>query len=41
MRSLRLAFAIVFAAVALSTTACTSSPTGPTPSSDDIMQPGI
>lgn len=41
MRSLRLAFAVLFAAVALSTTACTASPTGPTPASDDTMNPAI
>ncbi len=40
MRAVRLALAVLFAAVALSTTACTS-PTGPTPAGDDIVGSGI
>lgn len=40
MRTIRLAVAILFAAVALSTTACTS-PTGPTPAGDDLTTSGI
>lgn len=40
MRAARLALTILFAAFALSATACTN-PTGPTPASDDIGTSGI
>jgi hypothetical protein len=40
MRTIRLTLTIVFAALALSTAACTS-PTGPTPTNDSIMGSGI
>ncbi len=39
MRAARLFLALVFAAVALSTTACTN-PTGPKPSSDSVTGSG-
>jgi hypothetical protein len=40
MRAVRLTLTIVFAALALSTAACTS-PTGPKPSGDDVVTTGI
>jgi hypothetical protein len=40
MRAVRLTLTIVFAALALSTAACTS-PTGPKPSPDDTIGTGV
>lgn len=40
MRSIRLTLAVLFAALAISATACTS-PTGPKPAGDDIVNSGI
>jgi hypothetical protein len=40
MRNVRLVLTIVFAAIALSTAACTS-PTAPAPTNDDIIGSGV
>lgn len=40
MRSIRLTLAVLFAALAISATACTN-PTGPKPPADDLSNSGI
>lgn len=40
MRAIRLTLTVLFAALAISATACTS-PTGPTPANDDLIGSGI